>query len=123
MRRAPLALLIVASACAAPRSRLAVSPDERVARIENETRAWLAARYGAPRGEPAAIRLVAGSDEDSDATTAQDDPPAVTVAPVFGTWARPGAIARGIFWVEWTRGLPAWLRTGLAETVAAAYVA
>jgi hypothetical protein len=117
----------------------------RVEHLAQVARSWLARRYGPPRvATGAAIRLVpdaralAGEGEaravdalpglswrpgDRDLSLGHDDPPTILLAPSFGHWGRPDAIARWLFYVEWTRDLPPWLREGLSETVGAAFAA
>ncbi len=108
---------------------------ERVRRLADEVRSWLATRYGPPRGPEAAIRLVSdprgeagpgggvdverGPRSPDDPSLGVDEPPTIYLAPSFGSYARPGALARWIYYVEWTGGLPGFLRDGLSWTVAA----
>jgi hypothetical protein len=108
---------------------------ERVKRLADDVRSWLAARYGAPHGPEAVIRLVSdphgdpglrggveierGPRSPDDPSLGVDDPPTIYLAPSFGSYARPGALARWIFYVEWTGGLPGFLRDGLSWTVSA----
>jgi hypothetical protein len=117
---------------------------DRVARLAADARAWLLRRYGPPRRltrarlrlvsdlaalEPARARLGleargAGRPGDRDSSMATDEPAEVVLAPLGRReFERADALARWIFYVEWTPGLPPWLREGLAETAGAAFAA
>lgn len=114
---------------------------EKVARLARDVRSWLTDRYGPPTTAPARIVLLPDDRWLADAREAagqpvapafsyrpgsrhlsfgRDEPAAVLLAPCFGSYARSDALARWIFYLEWGRGLPPWLREGLSETVGAA---
>jgi hypothetical protein len=138
--QAPEVAFAPGSVTAAP----AVDPRavERVAKLAHEVRGWLAERYGPPRTRvEARIVLVPDDHWLADARDAasveaapafsyrpgsrhlsfgRDDPRAVLLAPCFGSYARADALARWIFYVEWTGDLPPWIREGISETVGAA---